>query len=193
LYSCRSGNLWAGEVPPIVPRELWLHLCSTVHTPTVCLDVTSLVVYSYGCNSGKIVQRVARKLAVHVATDGGHAARAQHRHSPPVAPVRQRHGRRPQLTPWGAPSAGPHRDQGQPGGHTGGATPPSLTRSSSRDAPTAVLLSPPCAGLATWDAYRKRLINNGLYHTRKGHTGGLRKTREVARHNEATRDRRELV
>jgi len=27
--------------------------------PTVCLDVTSLVVYSYGYNSGKIVQLVA--------------------------------------------------------------------------------------------------------------------------------------
>src|SRR4029450_13645753 len=55
--------------------------------PTVCLDVTSLAVYSYGYNSGKIVQLIAHSLAVSVALHGEHAARTKHRHSPHVQPV----------------------------------------------------------------------------------------------------------
>jgi hypothetical protein len=49
-------------------------------------------------------QRVAHALAVHVATHGGPAERTQHRHpqhAQPVAPVRQRPGRRPRLPPLG--------------------------------------------------------------------------------------------
>ena len=38
--------------------------------PTVCLDVTSMVVYSYGYNGDKIVQLVAHELAVHMAIHG---------------------------------------------------------------------------------------------------------------------------
>jgi hypothetical protein len=35
---------------------------------TVCLDITSLVVDSYGYNSGQIAQRVAHELAMHSTT-----------------------------------------------------------------------------------------------------------------------------
>ena len=61
------------------------------HTPTVCLNVTSLVVGSCVDNWGQIAQRVAHEFAVHVATQRGLAERSEHGYPPraqPVAPMR---------------------------------------------------------------------------------------------------------
>jgi len=58
---------------------------------------------------------------VHVATQSGCAKRLQHRHPPraqPVAPMRERHCRRLQLTPRSGTAQVPLREQGYPGGRT---------------------------------------------------------------------------
>ena len=90
-----------------------------VPLPPGWLDVISLVARRCGDDRGHIEQRVVQALAVHWGAHGGPAARTHHRHAlhtQPVAPVRQRHGRRPQLPPRGAPIK--HHHQGQPGGRT---------------------------------------------------------------------------
>jgi hypothetical protein len=63
----------------------WVKLVD--NKPTVCLDITSLVVDSYGYNSGQIEQRIAHALAMHWTTYGELAARTKHRHSPHVQPI----------------------------------------------------------------------------------------------------------
>src|SRR5439155_13491177 len=55
---CRPGNVVLLPSVPMLLRPASLR-------PTVCLDVTSLVVYSDGYNSGNIVQLVAHEWAVH--------------------------------------------------------------------------------------------------------------------------------
>ena len=75
------------------------------------------MVSSYEYDGGQIEQLIAHELAVHVATHGGHTARAKHLHPPraqPIAHVRQRQGRHPLLPPMGFTDQAPHRDQGQP-------------------------------------------------------------------------------
>ena len=97
----------------------------SVPIPPVRLDVIALVARRCGDDRGPIEQRVVHALAVPWAAHGGPAARTQHHHSlhtQPVAPVRQRHGRRPQLSLRGAPIK--HHHQGQPGGRTREETPP---------------------------------------------------------------------
>src|SRR5207245_2222439 len=90
-----------------------------LHKPTVSLDVISLVASSCGYYRGHIEQRAAHEFAMHVATRRGLAERPQHRHPPraqPVAPLRERHCRRPRLTPSRCTDQAPSRDQGHPGG-----------------------------------------------------------------------------
>src|SRR5229473_615617 len=99
--------------------NMWA-VCSTI--PTVSLDVISLVASSCGYYRGQIEQRAAHEFAVHLATSRGRAKRLQHRHPPraqPVAPMRERHCRRPGLTPRSCTDQAPYRDQGQPGGAHG--------------------------------------------------------------------------
>jgi hypothetical protein len=87
-------------------------------TPTVSLDIVSLVASSCGYYRGHIGQRAAQSFTVHVATQSGRAKRRQHRHLPrvqPVAPMQGRHCRRPRSCTNQAPS----RDQGHPGGAHG--------------------------------------------------------------------------
>src|SRR5712691_5062440 len=87
--------------------------------PTVCLDVISLVASSCGYDRGHIEPRAAHEFAVHLATQRGLAKRIQHRHPPraqPVAPLRERHCRRPRLPPRRCTDQAPSRDQGHPGG-----------------------------------------------------------------------------
>jgi hypothetical protein len=72
--------------------------------PTVSLDIISWVASSCEYYRGQIEQHAAQEFAVHVATQRGLAKRRQHRHPPraqPVAPLRERHCRRPRLTPRG--------------------------------------------------------------------------------------------
>src|SRR2546428_1040324 len=88
------------------------------HTPTVCLDVISLVASSCGYDRGQIEQRAAHEFAVHVATQRGLAKRPQHRHPPraqPVAPIRERHCRRPRRPPRRGTDQAPYPDKGPPG------------------------------------------------------------------------------
>jgi hypothetical protein len=97
-------------------------LPSRLHIPTVSLDVISLVASSCGHYRGHIEPRAAHEFAVHVATQRGRAKHLQHRHPPraqPVAPLRERHCRRPRLTPRSCTDQTPSRDQGQPGGAHG--------------------------------------------------------------------------
>ena len=89
---------------------------------TVSLDVISLVASSCGYDRGQIEHRAAHECAVHVATQRELAKRIQHRHPPraqPVAPLRERHGRRPRLPPRRCTDQAPSRDQGHPGGAHG--------------------------------------------------------------------------
>src|SRR5712691_2094930 len=65
---CRPGNVVLLPCVAMLLRPASLR-------PTVCLDVTSLVVYSDGYNSGNIVQLVAHEWAVHVATPDPRSAR----------------------------------------------------------------------------------------------------------------------
>src|SRR5216683_7656273 len=61
------------------------------YRPTVCLNVTSLVVSSCVYNWGQIEQRVAHFFSVNVATQRGLAERTEHGHPPraqPVSPMR---------------------------------------------------------------------------------------------------------
>ena len=93
-----------------------------VHRPTVSLALIYLVASSCGYYRGQIEQRAVQKLAVHVAIQRGRAKRLQHRHPPraqPVAPMRERHRRRPRLPPRRGTDQAPSRDQGQPGGAHG--------------------------------------------------------------------------
>jgi len=109
LTSLSRLGRWSGAI-----RGRW-------HTPTVCLDVISLVASSCGYDSGQIEQLVARSLAVHWATHGEPAERTQHRHqqhAQPVVHVRQRQDRRPRLTPRGFTNDAPPSDSGQPCGRT---------------------------------------------------------------------------
>ncbi len=74
-----------------------------------------------GYNSDQIARRVAHEWAVYWATQRGPAERTPHRHqqhAQPVAPVRQRQGRRPLLTPMGFPDRAPPSHEGQPWGRT---------------------------------------------------------------------------
>jgi len=90
-------------------------------TPTVSLDVTSLVANSCGYYRSQIEQRAAHEFAVHVATQRELAKWRQHRHPPraqPVAPLRERHCRRLRLTPGSGTEQAPHREQGHPGDRT---------------------------------------------------------------------------
>src|SRR5262249_39330464 len=69
---------------------------------TVSPDVISLVASSCGYYRGHIEHRAAHEFAVHVATQRGLVERIEHRRPPrsqPVAPMRERHCRRPRLTP----------------------------------------------------------------------------------------------
>src|SRR5215475_10273425 len=89
--------------------------------PTLSLDVTSLVANSCGYYRSQIEQRAAHEFAVHLATQRGRAKRLQHRHPPraqPVAPLRERHCRRPRLTPGSGTEQAPHREQEHPGDRT---------------------------------------------------------------------------
>ena len=91
-------------------------------SPTPSLDVISLAASSCGHERGQIEQRAAHAFAVHVATPRGFAKRLQHRHLPraqPVAPMQERHCRRPRLPPRCGTAQAPSRDQGQPGGAHG--------------------------------------------------------------------------
>src|SRR6266567_2996580 len=90
--------------------------------PTVSLDVISLVASSCGYYRGHIEPRAAHEFAVHLATQRGLAKRIQHRHPPraqPVAPMRERHCRRPRLTPRSCTAQASYRDQGHPSGAHG--------------------------------------------------------------------------
>ena len=92
-----------------------------LYTPTVCLEVISLVASSCGYDSGQIAQLVAHQFAVHWATHGGPAERTQHlhpQHAQPVAHVRQRHGRRPRLTSRGCTHQTPPSNEGLSCGRT---------------------------------------------------------------------------
>ena len=122
-------NLFASNFPGAALRPIGPPLnameCGPIKgdacRPTVSLGVTSAVVSSCGHESGQIEQRVAHKLAGHWATDEGPAERTQHRHqqhAQPVAHVRQRQDRRPQLTPRGFTNDAPPSDSGQPCGRT---------------------------------------------------------------------------
>ena len=117
---------------PLSPGASWLSmagrrlnkatevLCST--RPTVCLDVIALVARSCEYDRGQIAHCAAQEFVVHVATQRGLTKRRQHRHPPraqPVAPMRERHCRRPRLTPRSGTAQAPSRDQGQPGGAHG--------------------------------------------------------------------------
>jgi hypothetical protein len=96
-------------------------ICS-IPIPTVSLDVISLVTSSCGYYRGQIEPRAAHEFAVHVATQRGRAKRLQHRHPPraqPVAPLRERHCRRPRLPPRRGTDQAPSRDPGHPGGAHG--------------------------------------------------------------------------
>ena len=94
------------------------------HYPLYLLSVSTSFLWRQTVVGTIVVQSgqlVAHALAVHGATHGGHTARTTHRHpqyAQPVAPVRQRHGRRPRLPSMGFPEQAPHRDQGQPWGRT---------------------------------------------------------------------------
>ena len=94
--------------------------CSPI--PTVSLDVISLVASGCGYSRGHIEHRAAHEFVVHVATQRGRAKRIPHRHPPhvqPVAPMRERHCRRPRLNPRRGTEQAPSRDQGHPGGAHG--------------------------------------------------------------------------
>jgi hypothetical protein len=98
-------------------RSHWFSL--TFGIPTVSLEVISLVASSCGYYRGQIEHRAAHEFVVHVATQRGRAKRIQHRHPPcaqPVAPMPERHCRRPRLTPRSCTAQAPHREQGHPGG-----------------------------------------------------------------------------
>ena len=115
--------------------------------PTVSLDVISLVASSCGYYRGHIEQRAAHEFAVHVAIQRGRAKRPQHRHPPraqPVAPLRERHCRRPRLPPRRCTAQAPSRDQGQPGGAHGRSNDPIAS-------PFHVMRCPPVSPLfASW-------------------------------------------
>jgi hypothetical protein len=102
----------------------WFHL-----TPTVSLAVISLVASSCGYYKGHIEHHAAQSFTVHVAPQRGLAKRLQHRHPPhaqPVAPLRERHCRRPWLPPRRGTAQAPlSRSRDTPVAHTGGATPQS--------------------------------------------------------------------
>src|SRR6516225_207776 len=89
--------------------------------PTVSLDVISLVSNSCGHYRDQIEPRAAHEFAMHMATQRELAKCRQHRHSPraqPVALLRERHCRRPRLTPGSGTEQAPHREQGHPGDRT---------------------------------------------------------------------------
>jgi hypothetical protein len=95
---------------------------SNVDKPTVSLGVISLVASSCGYYRGHIEPRAAHEFAVPLATQRGLAKRLQHRHPPraqPVAPLRERHCRRPRLPPRRCTAQAPYRAQGHPGGTHG--------------------------------------------------------------------------
>ena len=104
-----------------------------VHIPTVSLDVISLVASSCGYYRGQIAQRAAHEFAVHLVTQKGLAKHIQHRHPPraqPVAPLRERHCRRPRLTLRRGTAQAPLAIRDNPVAHTGGETTPSPHHSS---------------------------------------------------------------
>src|SRR5215470_9830204 len=117
LSSDVSEIKWRGNVNGLRSISRSLYEC----IPTVSLDVTSLVANSCGYYRSQIEQRAAHEFAVHLATQRGRAKRLQHRHPPraqPVAPLRERHCRRPRLTPGSGTEQAPHREQGHPGDRT---------------------------------------------------------------------------
>jgi hypothetical protein len=74
----------------------------TRYRPTVSLDVISLVASSCGHYRSQIEQCAAHECAVHVVSQRRRAKWLQHRHVPraqPIAPMQERHCRRPRLTP----------------------------------------------------------------------------------------------
>ena len=119
--------------------------------PTVSLDVVSFVASSGGYYRGQIGQRAAQSFTVHVATQSGLAKRRQHRHLPrvqPVAPMRERHCRRPRS----CTDQAPYRDQGHPGGAHGRRNNPIASPCHGMRCPPVYPLSPPGNGLSTLDA-----------------------------------------
>src|SRR5262249_51672257 len=79
--------------------------------PTVCLDLISLVTSSCEYYRGHIEPRTAHAFVVHVATQRGLATRRQPCHplrAQPVAPLRERHCRRPRLPPRRCTAQAPH-------------------------------------------------------------------------------------
>src|SRR6266704_1377305 len=122
--------------------------------PPVSLDVISLVASSCGYDRGHIEQRTAQEFAVHIATQRGLAKRLQHRHPPraqPVAPMRERHCRRPRLTPRRGTDQAPSRDQGHPGGAHGRRNDPIASPFHVTRCPPSILFSPPGHGFSTLD------------------------------------------
>jgi CBS domain-containing protein len=92
------------------------------HIPTVSLALISLVASSCGYYTGQIEHRAAQSFAGHVATQRGLAKCLHHCHPPcaqPVVPMRERHCRRPRLTPRRGTDQAPSRNQGPPGGAHG--------------------------------------------------------------------------
>jgi len=103
----------------------------------------------------------------------GSQKRIPHRPPPraqPVAPMRERHCRRPRLTPRGGTDQAPYRAQGQPGGAHGRRNisprtsqevlkrPHRLIIPRGCDARPSLLFSPPGHGFSTLDARWKLLI-----------------------------------
>jgi len=91
--------------------------CQTISLATSCR--------SYKLSGGYYMAHsepsAAHEFAVHVATQSGCVKRLHHRHPPraqPVAPLRERHCRRPRLPPRCGTAQAPHRKQGHPGGRT---------------------------------------------------------------------------
>jgi len=104
--------------------------------------------------------RVAHEFAVHLATQRGLAKRRQHRHPPhaqPVAPMWERHGRRPRLPPRRCPAQAPHREQGTPVAAHGGSNDLIASHSSWCAARPPLLFSPLAMASPQLDAVRKLL------------------------------------
>ncbi len=147
-----------------------------VYTPTVSLDIISLVASSCGYSRGQTEQCAAHAFAVHVATQRGLAQRLPHRHPPrdqPVAPKRGRHCRRPRLIREVAPLRHPLAIRDNPIAHTGGATTPSSHNSTGCAARLSLLFSPPGNGFSTLDARWKLLIGQYTSGIIRGDTVGL--------------------
>jgi len=99
---------------------------------------------------GHIEHRVAHACAVPLATQRGRTTRRQHRPpppAPPVAPLWERHGRRPRLPPRRCPAQAPHREQGTPGAAHGGSNDLIASHASWGAARPPLLFSPPGPGL----------------------------------------------